>query len=301
MPRVIVFDTNAYQHLPAGKLDELVATERRDGITAFADTWVLGELLVKLADPDNRPHARAALKKLYYHCGGPEAPRLIIDCEDQICRLLLGKSPDGYAAARASLGLLLERVVRSGDDDPLSELMGEINDLAGHFQKVETQRAELMFNGVVRAAVPTADSWDALARDAEKRTLVLGLLDRGEIFLALIRSEIRRAHEALGMAVPVPIPRAMEEVLIKAFPYPFHFECEMIRRVVERGWSVEAAGRRNAIWDAQIAFNAGQTVQGAGTVTLVTNENLFHEVAVKINQPGLERPHDYLRARGIAA
>lgn len=84
------------------------------------------------------------------------------------------------------------------------------------------------------------------------------------------------------------------------FPYPFHFEVAMIRGVVVHGWALSRKGRRNAVWDAQIAFNAGQTIKDHGTITLVTNEGLFHEVAAAIGQSGVQRLPEYLAARGVA-
>ena len=81
----------------------------------------------------------------------------------------------------------------------------------------------------------------------------------------------------------------MQQALAKNFPYPFHFEVAMIRGVVEHGWATSARGRRNSVWDAQIAFDAGQTMKGSGTITLVTNEALFHEVAAAIRQTGVQR------------
>src|SRR5947208_2847767 len=103
MKSVTVFDTNAYQGLPSGQLDSLISAEVRDGIVAYADAWVAIELIGKLIAPKSRGHARAAIKKLYYHCGGAGAPRMIVDCEDQVCRILLDKSPPAYAEARAAI------------------------------------------------------------------------------------------------------------------------------------------------------------------------------------------------------
>jgi hypothetical protein len=71
------------------------------------------------------------------------------------------------------------------------------------------------------------------------------------------------------MAVPDPIPDAMVATLLRHFRFPFEFECAMIRGVVDNGWNMSAPGKRNAIWDAQIAFDSGQTIAGVGTITLV--------------------------------
>jgi len=300
MSSVTVFDTNAYQRLSSGSLDALIAAERRDGIVAYADLWVSIELLGKLVDEGSRPHARAATKKLYYHCGGRTEPRMIVDCEDQVCRILLGKSPRGYAEIRKAIGRVIDRVALSKEDDPLEDVMPTIVELAAHMQKVEDDRASTIFRVIVQGIVPGAASWDAIARDGEKKAIMLASIERGEAFRALIDSEIRRAHDTLGVPIPDPIPEWMREVLTTNFPYPFHFEVAMIRDVVTHGWATSRKGRRNAVWDAQIAFNAGQTIKDSGTITLVTNDDLFHEVAAAIAQPGVQRLPAYLAQRGLA-
>jgi len=301
MSSVTVFDTNAYQRLSSGSLDALIAAERRDGIVAYADLWVTIELLGKLVDGGSRPHARAAIKKLYYHCGGGTEPRMIVDCEDQVCRILLGKSPPGYAEIRKAIGRVIDRVALSKDDHPLQDVMPSIVELAAHMQKVEDDRASTIFRVIVQGIVPGAANWDAIAREGEKKAIMLASIESGEAFRALIESQIRRAHDTLGVPIPDPIPEWMREVLTRNFPYPFHFEVAMIRDVVAHGWATSRKGRRNAVWDAQIAFNAGQTIKDSGTITLVTNDDLFHDVAAAIGQPGVQRLPAYLAARGIAA
>ncbi len=297
---VTVFDTNAYQRLPSAQLAPLIAAEHRDGIVAYADPWVAIELVGKLVDEKARPHARAAIKKLYYHCGGGATPRMIIDCEDQVCRILLEQAPEGYAETRAAIEVVIDRVARSKDDDTLGDIMPAVKELADHLQRVEDERATTVFGAIVQGIVPGATSWNAILREKQKQALVLASIDRGEAFAALIESEIRRAHTTLGITIPEPIPRWMHDVLAKNFPYPFHFEVAMIRGVVEQGWATSAPGRRNSVWDAQIAFNAGQTIKGSGTITLITNEDLFHDVAAAIGQKGVQRLPAYLEDRSVA-
>jgi hypothetical protein len=199
---------------------------------------------------------------------------MIVDCEDQVSRILLNTSPPGYAEARAAIGMAIDRVALSKDDDPLEDVMPAIVGLAEHMQRVEDDRAGTIFRAIVQGIVPGATSWDAIARDRDRKAVMLASIESGEAFKALIESEIRRAHKTLGLPIPAPIPEWMRDVLAKNFPYPFHFEVAMIRGVVEHGWATSARGQRNSVWDAQIAFN-GQTM-GHGMITLITNDHLFH-------------------------
>lgn len=301
MSAVTVFDTNAYQKLPSTTLEALIAAERRDDILPHADPWVAMELLAKVLDTSSRVHGRAAIKKLYYHCGGLDSPRMIVDCEDQVCRALLNTAPEGYASARDSIGVALARVATSTRDDGLEDIMPAIREIHDHLTKVEDEHARLVFEGIVKVAAPGATTWDAIARDSGMRAALLGAIDRGDFLRAIVASEVIRAHKSVGVPVPEPVPDEMVTLLLRQFPYPFHFEVAMLRGVVEHGWSIAAKGRRNSVWDAQICFNAGQSIKGHGTVTLVTCEDLFHEVALRIGQAGVQRLTPYLEARGIAA
>src|SRR5258705_344962 len=209
---VTVFDTNAYQRLPSAQLAPLIAAEHRDGIVAYADPWVAIELVGKLVDEKGRPHARAAIKKIYCHCGGGATPGMIIDCEDQVCRILLEQAPEGYAETRAAIEVVIDRVARSKDDDTLGDIMPAVKELADHLQRVEDERATTVFGAIVQGIVPGATSWNAILREKQKQALVLASIDRGEAFAALIESEIRRAHTTLGITIPEPIPRWMHDV-----------------------------------------------------------------------------------------
>jgi len=300
MPFASVFDTNAYQALSPAKLTEVVAEERRVDILPFADPWVMIELIGKLAHPDTHRHGRAALRKMLDHCGG-ESPRMVVDCEEQICTLLVGTAPPYHAQTRAAIGRIAQRVAGADRAGSLEDILPVARQLHDHLKRVETERAQMVFESVVRVAVPTADSWDAIARAPAQRTQVVEALDSGAVLRALAASEVRRAHLAVRLPVPDPIPELMIDFLLRHFRYPFELECATIRGVVERGWNLTTAGRRNAVWDAQIAFDAGQTVEGDRTIILVTDDALFHDVAAATSQSGVQRLTQYLHALGVAA
>ena len=107
---------------------------------------------------------------------------MIVDCEDQVCRLLLNRIPNGYAEARAAVGTVIARVALSKDDDPLEDVMRDIEGLAEHMRRVEEERANTVFDGIIQVIVPGATSWDAISRDQEKKAVVLASIDSGEAF-----------------------------------------------------------------------------------------------------------------------
>ena len=71
----------------------------------------------------------------------------------------------------------------------------------------------------------------------------------------------------------------MIETVLSHFRYPLEVENAVIRGVIEHGWDLTVRGRQNAIWDVQIAFNAGQDLPEGRRILLVTNDALLLDVA----------------------
>ena len=300
MPGAAVFDTNAYQALSTAQLPELLAAEERDDVLAYADSWVMIELISKLPDEVSRPHARAALRKQLVHCGDSK-PRMVIDCEDQVCRLLLGVAPKGFAGARAAITHLAERVARAAPNDDLAALLPEAQELRDHVDGIERERATLLMNHFIRLAVPGAVSWDAFVRNPAVQAEVRAWVDSPDSLRALAASEVLMAYKAAGLTYPWPLPDEMVDLVLRHFRYPLAVEAAVLRGVVERGWDLRTAGRGNSIWDAQIAFNAGQPLAGNRSITLVTDDRLLLDVAAAEHLDAVMPLADYLRARRIAA
>lgn len=225
---------------------------------------------------------------------------MIVECEDQVCRILLGRPPAGHAETRARMARIVDKVAAVPDPEHDEEVLAAARELNDHLTTVEAERADFILNGIVRTAVPGAESWDAIKRTPTVRAELLEWLASGTAIRVLAASEVRRAHDELGIAIPDPIPPAMIDLLLRHFRFPFEVDLAVIRGVAERGWDLTREGRRNCIWDAQIAFDAWQTVDGR-RITLVTDDNLLHDIAAATTQPGLQHLEDYLRHRGIAA
>ena len=293
----VVFDTNAYQGLGNEFLEPLLVAENRDDVLAHADAWVMTELLSKLADPGTRAYGRAAVRKLYHHCG-EERLRIVVECEEQVCRLLTGKAPVGHDQTREALGRLTVRIATAKADDNLDDVLPAAAELQKHLTTVELDRAQTVLDNFIRLAVPSADSWDAIVKNRGVQRQVLEWLDRGDAFKAIAASEVLRAHKDVGDRLPDPIPSKEIDFLIEQFRYPLEVEVAVLRGVAERGWKLTGGGRQNSIWDAQVAFNANQSV-GGRPVVLVTDDRLLLDVAARIGQVGVLRLTDYLQARGL--
>ena len=300
MPSATVFDTNAYQALSPRVVDEVIAAEKRSDVLAFADSWVAIELLSKLTVEHSRPHARAALRKQLLHCGEPH-PRMVIDCEDQVCRFLLGTAPPGYAGARAAIMHLAEQVARAAPTDDLAAYLPAAQELHEHVLMIERQRAQLFMENVIKLAVPGADSWDAIVRNQKVHDDVKAWIDSGAARRALAASEVLRAYNGVGAPVPWPLPEEKIELVLRHFSYPLAVEEAVLRGVADFGWDLRAPGRNNSIWDAQIAFNAGQTLNGNRRLTLVTDDGLLLEVAAREGLDCVVPRAVYLGRLGIAA
>src|SRR5438552_6604756 len=212
----VVFDTNAYQGLGIALLEPLLAAEKRDDVLADADAWVMTERLAKLSDPATRPFRRGALRKLWRHCGEAEL-RIVVECEEQVCRLLTGKAPKGHDETRETLGRLTMRVATGEQGDDLRDVLAAAEDLKKHLTKVEADRAQNVLDNFIRLAVPEAKSWDAIVRNKGVQHQVLDWMDRGEALRAIEASEVVRAHKDVGDSVAVPIPSDVFDFLLNPF------------------------------------------------------------------------------------
>ncbi len=300
MPSATVFDTNVYQSLSPDLLSDIMEAEKRENVLAFADSWVTIELISKLTIEQSRPHARAALRKQLLHCGEPH-PRMVIDCEDQVCRFLLGSAPPGYAGARDAIMGLAARVARADPTDDIAALLPAAQELHEHVLTVERDRAQLLMDHFIKLAVPGADSWDAIVRNREVQKQVLEWIDSGGARRALAASEVLRAYKAVGGTVPWPLPEDKIELILRHFSYPLAVEVAVLRGVADHGWDLRSGGRQNSIWDAQIAFNAGQALVEGRRTFLVTDDGPLLEVAAEEGLDAVMPRAAYLRKLGVAA
>ena len=129
------------------------------------------------------------------------------------------------------------------------------------------------------------------------RDTVSEWIDGGGAVRALAESEVRRAHRDIGISIPQPVPEEMIEAVLGRFAYPLQVESASIKAVLEHGADLSQHGRQNAIWDAQISFNAGQSLPGGRTILLVTNDTLLLQVAEGMGEKAVQRLGDYLIAR----
>lgn len=295
-----VFDTNVYQGLPRKALASVLAAESEQDLLGYADSWVLIELVSKLASTKQRAFARSALRKLWEHCGGDEELRIVTDCEEQVCRMLLDTAPAGHEETRERLVTICGRVVDEmiPEDDP--EVLAAAAELDAHLAGVEGDRVRLVFDGIIKVVVPEAESWDAIATNPELQKAVAAWIDDGGAVRVLAESEVRRAHTDVGMPIPDPVPHNMIDEVLARFSYALHVESAAIRSAVVDGADMTKSGRQNSIWDAQIAFNAGQTLPEGRTIVLVTNDALLLEVARQVGEESVQPLDEYLTRRGVS-
>ena len=299
MASVTVFDTNVYQSTSPTRLEKIVASESREGIQAYADSWVMIELIAKLRDPRERPRARSALRKQLTHCGD-EHPRMLIDCEEQICRFLLNVASPGYAERRDHITSLVEYVARAPDADDLSSVLPAVCEIAANVDEIERERATKVLD-MIRRLVPGAESWDAIAKDPEIKDKALTWIASDGAIRTLASAEVLKAYSSARLPRPAPLPIEMVNAIVRHFRYPLEVELRVIRNVLEHGGALTGRGRQNSVWDAQIAFNAGQIVDKGRRITLVTDDRLLLDVARRTNTHSVQTSAEYLEHRGIAA
>lgn len=292
VPYASVFDTNTYRSIPALRFAEVSAAESRAETIPYIDPWVAMELVAHLRDPEERQHrpARAAIRRIVEHSksvrGRTLRSAMLIDSESQVALHLFGKRLPTHDQALAALTIACEYVASVGMDSPLDEIAPIVDEVAAHVSSVESTYAKRVFDLLIRPVIPDATAWDAVSREPSIRNKALAFMRSEEALVALALSESHRAYDEAGHPRPASVLTAVAESVLSTFRYAFELQREVLCGVLGRGWSLERAGRSNWVWDVQIAFNVGRSVDLL-PIRLITDDQQFHDVALRTGYKAL--------------
>ncbi len=297
-----VFDTNIYLSIPPKRFAEVLSAESTAGTVPYIDPTVAAELVARLGEPEERRHrpARAAIKRIVEHAksvsGRTLATAILVGSENQVALHLLGQRLPKHDQAVAALSVACEYVASVALDASLDDITPILDEVSANVPAVESEYASRVFELLIRPVVPNATAWDAVSREPSKRHKALDFMRSEKALIALALSEIHRTCDEAGYPRS-SLPMTAAESVLSTFGYAFELQREFLCGVLEKGWSLERAGRRNWVWDVLIAFNVGQSVGGM-PIRLVTDDQQFHDVAIRTGYGTLVlKLEDY--ARGV--
>lgn len=284
MPRLYsVFDTNLYRGLNSQAIRQLRIAERSTSVQAIASPWVALELLARVVDGPsaNVRAARAALNRLVEHCriynGSQYAIPTIGTVDQQIAYSLLGRG-SGDVTIQAVGSYVNEVVATDGNSVTVFDWAEEIRN---YVRNVERSFANNIWNNVIKAAVPEAQNWQALARSQEQLSAVITQLDSIDTLRILARNILAQAEQPESDTVP--LARCDPDWLIGKCPKPLLLYLRLIREVLTRGLDLNKSRNSNTIWDIRIVVAAVIFASlDPRQICLVTNDRMVLAAATSV-------------------
>lgn len=292
----VMFDTNAYRSYLHGldrdaaarRIERLRRVEHLFGVIAFANPWVIMELVAHLVDPEDPAFevCRTSLRAVWQHCwtlkdGRPQLA-MAADSESQMCYSLFGETPEGHARQNEILGTLARFAFEHPDNIVGTSASDVFRTTAADVARIEAQFVAHLRRHVLQRFKPGAMNWTDIRNDSAARDAALRMIKSAEWRLWVAKVHVYKAVLQLYGE-----PRHIEEEASRVawvaenFRTPIEMYTEIVRRIVMSGLDVETRSRANWVWDMQIAFSVGNgnTLDGGKPILLVTSDRALIESA----------------------
>jgi hypothetical protein len=272
MPRLrVVFDTNFYRKTSRADFEMLLAREREHSILAMANPLVVQEILSHVADTRDKDfaHSLAAIRKLRRHVvdydGSVYRAQLVAPSDEIAASLFFNRRLPGREDFPDLLGRLISEVAEAKSP---SEWSGQVREdltiIRAHVQALEKEFADTYWSMVIHPLVPTADSWDAVSRDAKLRNYVLRDLRLPEVDRVFAHIMVEQSAKLLGLQLTdadreKKIDLAMDFLLI-----PIRSKVQLVRKIVESGYNLRVGKNANTFWDIELTFSTSRKAQVYG-------------------------------------
>lgn len=280
MPSAIaVLDTNVYRSLSDDRFETLMRLERDQSVVSMCAKGVVLELMARLSDAESPEFISAwrALKRLARHCsrfdGSKYVLMMVSPIEDQLMAWLGHASVHKLDEKNKVLGQIVGAVL----DSQTPEDTAELHPFFAHARDVGDRRKSVfrtgIHDGLVRHAVPGANSWDAIERNTAAQRAALEYIDAGRLRMNAAEGIVDGVLEDFAVHVSETVREQLVEVVQADFPVPLEIFSRLIREVVTKGVSVEKKKRDNTVWDLDIASAVSPTLLMAGVPTLLVTDD----------------------------
>jgi hypothetical protein len=281
MPLAAVLDSNVFRSTGDDASEALVSAERHRDVLALADAWTLIELLAHLKSRIDQAYwpCRRAIRRVARRCLDPRdgEPRVLIDTETQIARLLLGRELAGPRASTAEIVRTCQFVAAAEDTQDLSEVAGTIASLAVYVEGTEAWFAEFLRDLTDKLTAASAAA-HPIPGDESPHIKIRRFLGSDDMLRLDAEALALRAYEQAGVEPPDPIPEPDIRRVMSACRAGSRATAMALERVLCDGAKLDKTSTPNLIWDQQIAFNIGQQVAGRRLV-VVTDDGFFAQAA----------------------
>ncbi len=195
---------------------------------------------------------------------------------------------------------LLAKIAKAQSHDDLQDHQSQIIHLAKlHEQeKNDFRNAVLKF---IQGYVPTATSWDAIAKDAKLSKEVLKQLKNPDIERSKFEFLFDDVARCLGKTLSSSCREERIDFAMRAFAIPMRFAFLLIYELIVQGAKFDKSKNFNSSEDFKILFSVSSegTIEGK-KVCLVTNESKMKQAAIDCNSSDLVLSvSDYLKFLGV--
>lgn len=284
----VIFDTNAYRNITFDKtrqeaIDlgrELRVAERQHSISAYAQIFVMAELLSHLADPDDGAfeNCRNAITCMWHHCkkvasDGTRGVRLLAAPETQMARSFYGVEIEDHLVKHGQFMRLVREVANRGSNANLDDIEPGLTDVAESVERVKTNFA-LDVASVVGRTDEGAKSWQFFKDNPEMRKLILDFTRSDDALKAIARMHVIKAQNMTEASDTADEINKKSEALVNTFPTSLEMYRGILEKLALNEYNMNRRDRKNSILDMHIAFFVGDEARiGGEPMALVTDDN----------------------------
>lgn len=293
---IVVFDTNAYRDLCAGKtLDEtkalmntILAKESAMGYKAFMCTTVAMELMYHLQDNQLWKSYRSCIKAapvMYLHCGDSSNFRLLPLPEVQIAKKIYGVDATFSIATQQAIGGILFDLTQG---DPGIVSLKYSNELAKAHQFIadaEQTLAVEMDNLLSYYDPNYKHDWNPFVNDESNRRKYLNMVNSEgfeEVTARAFIIAVGMMLESKNLISRVPDYKELEQASVvyrENYGASLLFRRRFFNHLAGGGFDITKNSRANYLWDEMILHFAGHSVNG-DIILLVTSDGNMKQAAL---------------------
>lgn len=288
---IVVFDTNAYRNLGAGRtaketmtfVEEMLIKEESLGIKAHMSTTVAMELLYHLQDNTLWKSYRSCIKAapaMYLHCGDDSQFRLLPLPEAQIAKTFYGIEASSSVMTQQAIGQILYELSK-GDATTISAKYSiELAKVHTFIADADANLAMEMDSLLAVFAPNYKHDWYPFVNDESNRRKYLNMVDSNEFDTCTAKAFIIAVGMMLhskGLIQRVPLYNELDnaaEIYVKNYGPSLLFRRRFFKYLAGGGFDITKNSRANYMWDEQILHFAGQTVNGEPILMVTTDGNM---------------------------
>ena len=258
----VIFDTNAYISLSRPSLDHLLARSQQHSVVGLASFWVAQELLAHVATQDDQRRFRrawAAVRKLVAHCshydGHRNVVRFVGDSENTTSRVLFGRGvPDEYDNSEA-YGALLGIIATADSPAVWRGSQAALDDIRTTVLTAERAFADHMWQSIIVALAPDAETWQALSKNPEMREALRTRFGSPASLRLAATALVDGMAARLGLTLDAARREATIQHALNVIPTPIHFLRAVAYKVAIDGYDLSLDRNANSLWDLQFAYS----------------------------------------------